>query len=120
MKLQLPRWSSNRSAARSSKRPNRRLLNLEPLEGRTLLSLASVFEIDNPPNGANATTTSSHDWDQVYHDTGHSVSLPFSSAPSGTGALQFTTDLVNSGSDNTFSSSSKDTQDLNVWGWGSG
>ena len=36
---------------------------------------------------------------------------------SGTGALQFTTDLVNSALDTTFSNSPKDTQETSAWQW---
>src|SRR5262249_26353446 len=69
-------------------------------------------QIDGNATGGTAT---SHDWDQVYSDR-VSHTLPANSA--GTGALQFTVDQVNSGSDDTFSNSPKDTLDISSWNWG--
>src|SRR5262249_47472714 len=67
------------------------------------------FQIDGNATGGTAT---SHDWNQVYSDK-VSHTLPANS--SGTGALQFTHDQVNTGSDDTFSNSPKDTQDVSAW-----
>ncbi len=92
-------------------------LKSERLEARVLLSLSSVFQIDG--NAATTVTSPlSHDWDQVFHDKGGVVSPD--PGPSGTGALQFSSDPINSSSDDTFNSTSKDTADINTWGWKSG
>ena len=87
---------------------------LEALENRLLLTLSTVFEIDG---NAIQTVAGSHDWNQVYSDK-VSHTLPANSA--GTRSLQFVTDPTNSQSDTTFTSTSKDINDISTWGWKSG
>jgi uncharacterized repeat protein (TIGR01451 family) len=52
-----------------------------------------------------------HDWDQVWNDLRHQTDT------AGTGSLQYTSDPVNSASDDEFSNSPKDTQDIDLWKW---
>src|SRR5690349_11471299 len=74
---------------------------IEPLEPRVLLSVTSIFELDG-----NATTATTHDWDQVYAGT------------SGAIATGFLTDRVNSGQDDIFQGGgSKDTLGIQSGKW---
>src|SRR5207248_5413902 len=83
---------------------------IELLETRRLLSLLGTFELDanaiTGTLGTSGSTTTSHDWDQVYFD---SVALP-PTATSGAVASSFLTDKVNSNTDDIFQGGgSKDT-----------
>ncbi len=72
-------------------------------------ALPGLFEITD----GNTIPATSHDWDQVHADKNSPLSHL-----AGTGAIQFTTDLVNSDGDDTFSNSAKDTMDITGWKWG--
>src|SRR5829696_5470562 len=90
--------------------PARRSIRVEQLECRTTPTLLSVFELDaNVATGVLGTmgsTTTSHDWDQVYAD---SVAVPPGST-SGALASSFVTDKVNSNTDDIYTGGgSKDT-----------
>src|SRR5262249_7155502 len=104
---------SNRTrnqAARPDHRPSARRhpLRVEQLEDRTTPSITSVFELD-----ANVTTTTTHDWDQVFAD--NNVLPP---PVSGAVASAFVTDVVNSTSDDIFpGGGSKDTQGIQAGPW---
>jgi uncharacterized repeat protein (TIGR01451 family) len=68
---------------------------------------ASTFELDG-----NATTQSTHDWDQVYNDRN---GPPFSS--SGADNLVFTSDTFGAGDDILTGGSTKDINDMSSWLW---
>jgi hypothetical protein len=68
---------------------------------------ASTFELDG-----NATTQSTHDWDQVYNDRN---GPPFSS--SGADNLVFTSDIFGAGDDILTGGSTKDINDMSSWLW---
>src|SRR5438477_186193 len=80
----------------------RRGARLEPLEQRRLLSLLGTFELDanaiTGVLGSSGSTTTSHDWDQVYAD---SVAVPPTST-SGATASSFVSDAFNSTKDDIF------------------
>src|SRR6516165_2456571 len=97
----------NAPAQRTRKRSNRPWskqhywLQLERLEDRVTPSInpATPFELDG-----NATTTTTHDWDQVFAGTSSAL------------ATAFITDQVNSNADDIFTSGgSKDTQGIQNW-----
>src|SRR5262245_31944106 len=93
----LPGVRSNRTrkqAARPERKPSalRRWLRVEHVEDRTTPSITSVFELD-----ANVTTTTTHDWDQVFADN-NATPPPVSGAV----ASAFVTDVVNSSTDDIF------------------
>jgi uncharacterized repeat protein (TIGR01451 family) len=67
----------------------------------------STFELDG-----NATTQSTHDWDQVYNDRN---GPPFSS--SGADNLVFTSDTFGAGDDILTGGSTKDINDMSSWLW---
>src|SRR5262249_40175415 len=101
-------------AARSRRRRRSVVFRLERLEDRLAPAALGTFELDG-----NATTQSTHDWDQVYNDAvlnptqNTSGSIP--------GAVIFIHDAVNSPTDNVFiGGGSKDTNDLNLWQIGQG
>ena len=80
----------------------------ESLENRRLLSVTGLFELDG-----NATTTSTHDWDQVFAD--NNVEPP---PVSGALASAFVTDKVNSNTDDIFQGGgSKDTLGIQQGRW---
>jgi uncharacterized repeat protein (TIGR01451 family) len=90
-------------------------LRVEQLEDRTTPSLLSTFELDG-----NATTTTSHDWDQVFADAGSPSALGSTSFANGplSGALAggFTKDVTNSNTDDIFTGGgSKDTNGIHNW-----
>jgi uncharacterized repeat protein (TIGR01451 family) len=93
---------------------------LEWLEDRVLPSLLSTFELDGNATtgvlGTAGSTTTSHDWDQVYNDAVlHPGQNTSGSIP---GSVAFVTDPVNSGTDNIFTGgSSADINNLNQWQW---
>ena len=88
-------------------------LFVEPLEDRITPSLGT-FELDG-----NATTQTTHDWDQVYNDAVlHPGQNTSGSIP---GAVAFVHDPVNSTTDNIFTGGgSKDINDVNQWHIGQG
>src|SRR5262249_3491325 len=105
---------------------------LERLEDRTPPSaLLSLFELDGnattgvlaSPPGANGTsTTTSHDWDQVFADDGSPTASPGSgTVTNGPTSLAlagtFVNDLFNSSSDNTYSSGSANSGGIQSWHW---
>src|SRR5438477_3160864 len=99
------RLAPQRSAARPRHRqPSPRLaLRVEQLEDRVTPSInpATPFELDG-----NVTTTTSHDWDQVFANT------------SGALAAAFVTDAVNTTADDIFTGGgSKDTQGIQQGRW---
>src|SRR5207249_1879786 len=81
----------------------------EQLESRRLLSVTSTFELDG-----NVTTSTSHDWDQVFADN---QTNPVG-ASSGAVASSFVTDKVNSNTDDIFQGGgSKDTLGIQSGRW---
>src|SRR5215813_11968509 len=97
-----------------SSRP--RPLRVEQLEDRVTPSVTSVFELDG-----NATTTTTHDWDQIFADAQPLTNGDgtFTQGPtSGALAGSFFTDIVNSNSDDIFTGGgSKDTQGIQSGKW---
>src|SRR5262249_12319989 len=105
---------------------------LERLEDRTTPSaLLSLFELDgnattgvlaSPPGSNGTSTTTSHDWDQVFADAGSPTAVPgsgtFANGPTSL-ALggTFINDPVNSQSDDTFKGGTKDTLPSSQWQW---
>jgi hypothetical protein len=88
-----PSRSRRRDAHRQRKPASRRCsLRVEQLETRATPSVTSVFELD-----ANAVTTTTHDWDQVFADN-NVIPPPVSGAV----ASSFVTDAVNTNSDDIF------------------
>src|SRR5262245_64716464 len=86
----------------------RNSLRLEHLEDRVTPSVTSVFELD-----ANVTTTTTHDWDQVFAD--NNVTPP---PVSGAVASAFVNDPFNSNTDDIFTGGgSKDTQSILQGPW---
>src|SRR5262245_32010187 len=78
------------------------------LEDRVVLSLLGTFELDGNATtgvlGSSGSTTTSHDWDQVFNDVSNGT------ATSGALASSFVTDKVNSNTDDIFTGGgSKDT-----------
>jgi uncharacterized repeat protein (TIGR01451 family) len=101
-----------------------RSLRLERLEERITPSLLTTFELDGNATtgvlGTSGSTTTSHDWDQVFADAGSPTALgaaAFTNGPS-SGALtgSFTRDAVNSTADDIFTGGgSKDTNGIQNW-----
>ncbi|HEV8604481.1 MAG TPA: hypothetical protein VGQ99_03895 [Tepidisphaeraceae bacterium] len=90
---------------------------VEQLENRRLLTVLSVFELDGNAItgllGASGSTTTSHDWDQVFADNG--VTPP---PASGAVASSFATDKVNSINDDIFTGGgSKDILGVQQGSW---
>src|SRR5262249_26711882 len=113
--------SASRKQARAKKAPIKSRVKFSPrldtLEPRIALSLLSTFELDgNATTGVlgnpNGSTTTSHDWDQVFD--------PVTNGPSGAIGTVFVTDPVNSGTDNIFTSGSSDTGGVHTWTWTTG
>src|SRR5262247_3574180 len=105
--------SRKRTTARG-RRPSAHQTNLrlEQLEDRVTPSILGTFELDANVQtgvlGSSGSTTTSHDWDQVFAD--NNVSPP---PVSGALASSFVTDAVNSNTDNIFQGGgSKDTQGI--------
>ena len=71
-------------------------------------SLSTVFE----GYDADATTQTTHDWDQVFADATDNTD-----ASGAHHALSFVTDPVNSSTDDTFAGGSKDINDIPTWLW---
>src|SRR5262249_22277941 len=107
-------------------------LRLELLEDRTTPSaLLSLFELDgnaatgvlaNPPGANGSSTTTSHDWDQVFADAGSPTASPGSGTfTNGKTSLAlagtFVNDPVNSISDNIFASGSSNAKGIQSWNW---
>jgi hypothetical protein len=117
----LPVTRSNRTrkqAACLERKPStqRRWLRVEQLEDRTTPSSASVFEPDGNATtgvpGTSGSTTTSHDWDQVFNDVTNGTST------SGAVASAFVTDKVNSNTDDIFTGGgSKDTLGIQQGPW---
>src|SRR5262245_5633797 len=112
----------NRLPGRSrSKRPFRRRRSrprLEALEGRVTPSLLGTFELDANVTtgvlGTSGSTTTSHDWDQVYADK---IAVP-PTTTSGAVASAFVTDAVNTNADDIYTGGgSKDTQGIQDGPW---
>ena len=96
------------------------LPDLGRLEDRTLLSLLSTFELDGNAQtgvlGTSGSTTTSHDWDQVYADVQNKTNTSGS-----IGTPVFVHDPVNTTSDNIFTGgSSKDIHGVSQWQWKNG
>src|SRR5262249_26689799 len=90
---------------RRQKNSTRRRIRVEQLEDRTTPSLLGTFELDANVQtgvlGSTGSTTTSHDWDQVFANS------------SGALATAFVTDAVNTTSDDIFTGGgSKDTQGI--------
>src|SRR5262245_47887726 len=100
--------------------------SLERLESRVLPSLLSTFELDGNATtgvlGTSGSTTTSHDWDQVFADAGSPTAVPgsgtFTNGPTSL-ALggTFVNDPVNSNSDNTFGPGSANSGGIQSWSW---
>src|SRR5215475_2998687 len=118
------RWglTPNRSKRGKSGRQRRRCRPLvEQLETRVVpAALNEIFELDgnavtgtlhSAPIPAGSSTTTSHDWDQVYQDF-----LNGNTALSGAGVVAFVTDAtgVNSTS---FTSGSHEDGEISTWAW---
>src|SRR3954471_16380948 len=88
--------------------PHRRALRVEQLEDRVTPSVTSVLELDG-----NATTTTTHDWDQVFADN-NATPPPVSGAL----ASAFVNDAFNSRADDIFTGGgSKDVQGIQQGRW---
>jgi len=97
---------------RRQQNPTRRKIRFEQLEDRTTPSLLSTFELDANVQtgvlGTTGSTTTSHDWDQVFANNGTSGAL----------ATAFVTDKVNSNTDDIFTGGgSKDTRGIQSGPW---
>jgi uncharacterized repeat protein (TIGR01451 family) len=109
---------------------------LERLEDRVVPSLTSVFELDgnaitgnltsgNTPAQPNTSTTTSHDWDQVFADAGSPTKVPGQGDFTGANntnsqavAGSFVNDPVTSNSDDIFTGGgSKDTNGIQSGAW---
>jgi uncharacterized repeat protein (TIGR01451 family) len=114
-----PRRARIRGACRQRKPSSHRCsFRLERLEARVTPSLLGTFELDANVTtgvlGASGSTTTSHDWDQVYAD--NSVNPP--TKTSGALASTFVTDKVNSNGDDIFTGGgSKDTLGIQQGKW---
>ena len=100
------------------KRSRRRAIRVEQLEDRTNPSLLGTFELDANVTtgvlGTTGSTTTSHDWDQVFAGGPEATN----SAISGAVASAFVTDKVNSNTDDIFTGGgSKDTQGIQQGRW---
>jgi uncharacterized repeat protein (TIGR01451 family) len=109
--------SPKRSNPKRSRRRRQHGPRFETLENRVTPSVLSVFELDGNVTtgvlGTSGSTTTSHDWDQVFADNN---SVP----PTTSGALasSFVTDVVNSNNDDIFTGGgSKDTQGIQQGAW---
>src|SRR5262249_11370344 len=101
-------------------RSPRRRIRVERLEDRTTPSLLGTFELDANATtgvlGPSGSTTTSHDWDQVFADNQPQLAAPI--ATSGALASTFVTDVVNStGDDILTGGGSKDTQGIQQGPW---
>jgi uncharacterized repeat protein (TIGR01451 family) len=101
-------------------------LRLHRLEDRVTPSILSTFELDGNAQtgvlGTSGSTTTSHDWDQVFADAGSPSGLGSSSFSQGplskAIAGDFTTDAVNSAADDIFQGGgSKDTLGIQSGQW---
>src|SRR5262245_25617989 len=107
-----------KAARKAGKQPARCcLLRLEQLEQRLTLSVLGTFELDANVTtgvlGTSGSTTTSHDWDQVFADS--NVEPP---PVSGAVASAFVTDKVNSNTDDIFQGGgSKDTLGIQDGPW---
>src|SRR5262245_3961014 len=109
------RGARRRAGSNHRTRPHRP--RLEQLEDRVTPSLLGTFELDANVTtgvlGSSGSTTTSHDWDQVFADT--NVTPP---PVSGALASSFVTDAVNSNTDDIFTGGgSKDTQGIQSGKW---
>jgi uncharacterized repeat protein (TIGR01451 family) len=103
MRANQPRFRRDRRTKFDGPRPR-----TEWLEGRRLLSVTSVFELDG-----NAATSTTHDWDQVFAD--NNATPP---PASGAVASSFVTDKVNSTADDIFTGGgSKETLGVQSGRW---
>jgi uncharacterized repeat protein (TIGR01451 family) len=114
-----PSNHSRNRAVRRERQPSRHRCppRLEPLEDRITPSILGTFELDANVTtgvlGTSGSTTTSHDWDQVFAD--NNVVPPPSS---GAIASAFVTDAFNSRSDAIFTGGgSKDTQGIQEGPW---
>jgi uncharacterized repeat protein (TIGR01451 family) len=103
---------------------SRSKLKLERLEDRVTPSILGTFELDGNATtgvlGTTGSTTTSHDWDQVFADAGSpATSGTFTNgATSGALAGGFFTDAVNKNTDDIFQGGgSKDTQGIQQGRW---
>src|SRR5262249_33159845 len=115
--------ASHPVAARSRWRRRHVLFGLEWLEDRVLPSLLSTFELDGNATtgvlGTSGSTTTSHDWDQVYND--FVVNPGQNTSGSIPGAVTFFHDQVNSPTDDIFTGgSSADINQIDQLLWKSG
>jgi hypothetical protein len=97
---------------------------IEHLENRVTPSLLGAFELDGNVTsgvlGPSGSTTTSHDWDQVFAEAGSPVTGGsfIQGAVSGALAGSFVTDKVNTNTDDIFTGgSSKDTQGIQQGPW---
>jgi uncharacterized repeat protein (TIGR01451 family) len=97
---------------------------MDRLEDRVTPSLLATFELDGNATtgvlGTSGSTTTSHDWDQIFADAGSPSALGGASFTNGisSGALagSFTRDVVNSTADDIFTGGgSKDTNGIQNW-----
>jgi uncharacterized repeat protein (TIGR01451 family) len=100
------------------------LLRLEQLEQRITPSILGTFELDGNTTagvlGSSGSTTTSHDWDQVFADAGSPATSGSFTHGSTSGALagSFFTDKVNSNTDDIFQGGgSKDTLGIQSGKW---
>jgi uncharacterized repeat protein (TIGR01451 family) len=120
----------NRLPKRSQpKRPPRRrryTLRFETLESRVTPSILGTFELDGNATtgvlGTSGSTTTSHDWDQVFADAGSPAATgtcpPGGGAASGATACSFVTDAKNTNADDIFQGGgSKDTHGIQEGPW---
>jgi uncharacterized repeat protein (TIGR01451 family) len=103
---------------------HRRPPRLEQLEDRVTPSILGTFELDGNATtgvlGSSGSTTTSHDWDQVFADAGSPAGSGNFSHGSASGALAggFFTDAVNTNTDDIFQGGgSKDTQGIQEGQW---
>jgi uncharacterized repeat protein (TIGR01451 family) len=116
-------YQRNAAAARACKhfRPT-----LELLESRVVPSLLSTFELDGNATtgvlGTSGSTTTSHDWDQVFADAGSPTAVPgsgtFANGPTSLAlAGTFVNDPVDSKSDDIFASGGANSNGIQSWDW---
>ena len=124
-RLREPRRTPSTSPRRSGARRRLALpVELARLEDRVLLSVLGTFELDGNATtgvlGTSGSTTTSHDWDQVFNDAGSpATSGTFTQgATSAALAGSFFTDKVNSNTDDIFQGGgSKDTNGIQQGPW---
>src|SRR5947209_6422934 len=116
------RFVNQAKPKRPFRRQQQRLL-LEQLENRVTPSILGTFELDGNATtgvlGTSGSTTTSHDWDQVFADTGSSTSGTCNKcATSGALTASFVTDKVTSNSDDIFTGGgSKDISGIQQGPW---